>query len=654
MINTNIELMNEIRNVKKHYDCDEILSSKTYQEYLKSQAKIALGKATEMRSVDFEIIVNKKSDVVAYTDGNRITNNVLCPMVRKAETLADKDRINQGKMFHEIGHRFFTDFRTWNSVFDTMKQKGEWFQGTEPKCHEAYEEVTRLLKENISYRGIMFSLYKNLTNIFEDEYIEKCMSNVIGGEFLESLRFTRRRVIAYQETVDKCIEKIKAGKIQFLSFFMNALLIHASSGELVGCENCQNEGLYQELMGAIERCKKYTNALSIETNTKKRILLCNYLLCEIHQYVNISSQQNESKDSKQTKSNMDEINHSLDSEIQQSSVIPKGMTPPIQLEDMQSSKVSSNQSESNKLEDLYKKLAEVNLEQRASSKLQDEAKQIFLKQVQKTGFVNWHYIMERDLEVNEYMMKAYDAYYQEVRPYALKTKRMLMKTLKDKKLEGLQKGHMLGRFDTASYVSQIYTQTGRAFSKNIAPSEKPDVVFGLVIDESGSMEGDKIEIAKKSAILFKDVLSSIDVPHMIIGHTGYRDKSYIFMYHDFNNYDNKDKYRLVNLGYRNRNRDGATIKYACEKLKQRPEKNKILIVVTDGEPSEVGFHKDKEEDEDVRLTVQEESKDVMIFGAVIDGDLEVMEYMYYDKILDLTDLEKLPMALCKLIKRNTY
>ena len=126
------------------------------------------------------------------------------------------------------------------------------------------------------------------------------------------------------------------------------------------------------------------------------------------------------------------------------------------------------------------------------------------------------------------------------------------------------------------------------------------------------------------------------------------------MYHDFNNYDNKDKYRLVNLGYRNRNRDGATIKYACEKLKQRPEKNKILIVVTDGEPSEVGFHKDKEEDEDVRLTVQEESKDVMIFGAVIDGDLEVMEYMYYDKILDLTDLEKLPMALCKLIKRNTY
>ncbi len=647
MITTNIELINEIRNVKKQYSIEEILSSKTYQEYLKSQAMIALGSASEMRSVKFEIIANKNSKTVAYTNGNKITNNVLCPMVQKVSTLEEKDRINQGKMFHEIGHRFFTDFKTWNVVFNEMQQNGEWHENTEPINHEFYEEVTRNLKEDKNYKNIMFCLYRHITNIYEDEYIEKCMIHVIGGEFLKNLEFTRRNVINSQEPLDKCFQKVKEGKIQWIAVLLNALLINASHGNLIGWQSCKNDKMYLDLIKELDRCKKYADALSNETDINKRITLCNYLLCEMHPYIKYrNSEKSKSKNQQESNSSEEPLSY-------ESTPYPKGETSPIDMKGLKSNESSfSNSSESSKLEELYRKIAEDNLENQASQKLSGEALKIYRNQILKSGFVDWHYIVERELEIDEAMIREYDSYYQEVRPYALKTKRMLLKVLKDKKTEGVEKGHRIGRFDTNSYINQIYTSSGKSFSRNVAPIEKADVVFGLVIDESGSMEGRKIKMAKKSAILFEDILSSLHIPHLILGHTAYRDKSFLFIYHDFENYDNKDKYRLVNMKNRNRNRDGATIHYACEKLKQRDEKHKILIVITDGAPTEIGYHQDKIEEEDVRLTVQEQSKDVLIFGAVIDGNVNTMEYMYQDKILDLTDLDGLPNALCKLIRRN--
>ena len=561
---------------------------------------------------------------------------------------------NTNSKTHLTNHCF--GIRRGKNLIEVVKATGE---NTNPHSHISILQDTtqrnqsRINKIDRKESYIVYDLFYESSTIYQDEYVEKCMANVIGGEFLRSLRFTRHKVIEHQIPINICIQKIKTGQFQFIALLMNSLLVFASHGELIGYESCESDPIYQKLQLALERCKKYADLLSNETDTPKRIMLCNYLLCELHRYLKTKKEDDQESSLQEQNLNLEEINQSMQSEVQTSSSFPKGETSPMdqnKLHEHRNNQTSS--SENHKLEELYKKLAEDNLEQKVSRELQQEAKEIYLKQVKKSGVVAWHYIVERNLDINEYMIKTYENYYHEIKSYALKTKRMLLKILNDKKPNGIQKGYTIGRFNTSSYVNNMYSKNGRSFSRNNAPNEKPDVVFGLIIDESGSMEGEKIMIAKKSAILFEEVLSSIHVPYMILGHTGFKDKSYLYIYHDFNNYDHKDKYRRINIKYRNRNRDGATIKYACEKLKQREEKHKILIVITDGAPTEIGFHHVESEEDDVRLTVKEESKDILIFGAVIDGEIEAMEYMYKDRILDLTDLKKLPNALCKLIKRN--
>ncbi len=123
-------------------------------------------------------------------------------------------------------------------------------------------------------------------------------------------------------------------------------------------------------------------------------------------------------------------------------------------------------------------------------------------------------------------------------------------------------------------------------------SEEKDYAITLMFDLSGSMSGNKINEAFKSAVVLTETLQSLNIKFEVVG---FQDKVLEFKTFDeeLNDDMRKKLSRLPlevedeNPGGNNNagdNDDGACLKEASKSLARRVEKNKFLIVLSDGEP----------------------------------------------------------------------
>lgn len=141
---------------------------------------------------------------------------------------------------------------------------------------------------------------------------------------------------------------------------------------------------------------------------------------------------------------------------------------------------------------------------------------------------------------------------------------------------------------------------------------------------------------------------------MIGGHTTgshYQADTLIKLYHDFDEVDRMDMYRLSDISAINGNRDAAAIAYMSEKLLKRSEADKVLIVISDGWPTECAFYS-YDAEEDTIITIQKyRKKGINIIGAVVDCYEDIERIYGKRNCLDLTDLTKLPVVLAAMVKR---
>lgn len=116
--------------------------------------------------------------------------------------------------------------------------------------------------------------------------------------------------------------------------------------------------------------------------------------------------------------------------------------------------------------------------------------------------------------------------------------------------------------------------------------------FGILIDESGSMYGDKIQKAQVAALGL--ALALRDESHInlyVYGHTANTDGAPIMLYKYF---DSKDK-RMQNLNTmfsiesRANNADGYAINHMGTIMKKSKARNKVLVVISDGQPNAQGY-----------------------------------------------------------------
>jgi len=158
-------------------------------------------------------------------------------------------------------------------------------------------------------------------------------------------------------------------------------------------------------------------------------------------------------------------------------------------------------------------------------------------------------------------------------------------------------------------------------------------------------------MARAAAIVIQDFCEGLGVPCMIYGHTAFLGVE-MYAYAEFDSIDKKDRYRLMDISSRWGNHDGAALRFAAERLLKRPEKTKLLVLVSDGQPSAVGYEGAAAEDDLRAIKKEYERKGVALFAAAIGDDKPNIERIYGSGFLDITDLNKLPMNLTRLISAH--
>lgn len=200
----------------------------------------------------------------------------------------------------------------------------------------------------------------------------------------------------------------------------------------------------------------------------------------------------------------------------------------------------------------------------------------------------------------------------------------------------------------------------RVFQKVRTPSSTPDVAMYLLLDCSGSMADPvlvgeewfpKYITASQAVCLLMGVTEELGIPAAV---TGFCDALRVGVVHypvlKFNGGGTS------RFSIRGCNRDGFSIRVAVGELLARPEKKKVLIVVSDGLPNYYGYRCPVYKTDCYRDTAQA-TREAMKQGIGVIGvhigeksDLPWAQKLYPD-LIHLDDIGQLPKLMARLLKK---
>lgn len=115
---------------------------------------------------------------------------------------------------------------------------------------------------------------------------------------------------------------------------------------------------------------------------------------------------------------------------------------------------------------------------------------------------------------------------------------------------------------------------------------------------------------------------SLGIPITIYGHSTDSKGVALYSYAEFDSLDASDRYRLMDMSARNGNRDGAALRYVAEHLAKRPESQKLLIIISDGQPADCGYSGTEAEADLRGIKNEYRKRGIVIFAAAIGDDKE--------------------------------
>ncbi len=178
-------------------------------------------------------------------------------------------------------------------------------------------------------------------------------------------------------------------------------------------------------------------------------------------------------------------------------------------------------------------------------------------------------------------------------------------------------------------------------------------------DQVPGSEATVLELAREATVLLADALDKIGDPFAIHGFDsdGRQDVEY-FRYKDFETaYDQKAKAHLAGMTGQLSTRMGAAMRHASSILRRRPNQKKLLLVVTDGEPSDNDVRDSQYLRQDARKAVEEAAAHgIATFCLSLDPDADeyvsrifgARNYMVIDHVERLP--ERLPLLYVGLTR----
>lgn len=232
--------------------------------------------------------------------------------------------------------------------------------------------------------------------------------------------------------------------------------------------------------------------------------------------------------------------------------------------------------------------------------------------------------------------------------FSNKLKEILMYQAQNKKLVGQRKGKLrpqsLYRANTDAKCFQTKTK-GKNTKARLC----------VLVDQSGSMGGQKAHDAAHAAMLLFNACARIRVPISIFGHdTIFGRDSGTNLYH-YIPFENPMRYEesLQGVAYAGGgNRDGLAYFHSCTDLARHklPNEQCIMIVISDGAPADSGYC-GEEANRDIQRFISffEKQCGIKTIGIGIGDDVLDVPVIYENHVL-VPDVEELPQELLKLLK----
>ena len=157
----------------------------------------------------------------------------------------------------------------------------------------------------------------------------------------------------------------------------------------------------------------------------------------------------------------------------------------------------------------------------------------------------------------------------------------------------IRKDDFVSRSDAGQLVPERLWKIGRTDDDKLfnrkKRSEDSEFVIDVLIDSSGSQAGRQAQVAAQGYII-SEALSQAGIPHRVTGYCAFWGYTVLQRFRDYEDPRETNERIFQFRAYAN-NRDGLTLKTVCSSLMERPEKNKILIVLSDGKPCDMSIQR---------------------------------------------------------------
>ncbi len=256
--------------------------------------------------------------------------------------------------------------------------------------------------------------------------------------------------------------------------------------------------------------------------------------------------------------------------------------------------------------------------------------------------------MEKDANV-------YEEYRREVLPIIDKLEQDLRDIFVARRARGWESGHKSGkRIDIKRRIQEkakdVPAMESRAWQKRELPQEK-DYAISLLVDLSGSMEGETIEETFKAVIVLTEVLNRLSINLEVLG---FNDK--IYEYQNFGQPISKeireqmgrmlDEVHSSGASY---NDDGWALEQTSERLAKQKVDQKFLIVLSDGLPVESPKHSRSQYELGKVIKQVMKDTDQKLIGLGIGSGTEHVA-RYYPNSMANVDIHEMASKLADLIE----
>ena len=251
-----------------------------------------------------------------------------------------------------------------------------------------------------------------------------------------------------------------------------------------------------------------------------------------------------------------------------------------------------------------------------------------------------------------------DTYYQKVRQENIKVVNQLENDLR-LIFKVRRESHMKRNLTSGSRINiskriqekarGVSVVDSRAYEQRTLPVEK-DYAITLLVDLSGSM-GDKIEETFAGVVSVTDALARLGIKTEIIGFNNKLHQFKSFQESMSRDIQNKMGHMIDEVHSRDAayNNDGYAVLAAAHRLKQQREKEKILVVFSDGEPAPSGKYDRFEYDLNHVVDSIMEAKDIEVVGVGLGPDTEHVSSFYPKSVADIS-MENFSKELASIIR----